>query len=338
MRWPGASRWPGALAGALAGAVAVGTALLSAATAQERTALPRIGLLYFGSPDDTAHLADAFRQGLREHGHVEGVTVTVEVATADERADQLPDMAADLARRMSVIVALNSLTARAAVRATASLPIVLSGGAVDPVAEGFAVSLARPGRNVTGLSSLTRDLGPKQLELLIEAAPAAGHPVGVLFDERQREGAFPWSEVEDVARTLGLKLEPLPFGRIEEFEAAFARAAERGFGGVVVSTGPLTYLHAAELGALAIRNRLPTIASFRRYAAGGILMSYGADLLDSQRRAAGFVDKILKGARPGDLPIEQPTKFTLVINLKTANALGVAVPPSLLARADEAIE
>ena len=298
-------------------------------------AMPRIGVLSFGtapsgaSPDPSA----GFRQGLRELGYAEGRNLVLEYRYADGRSDRLATLAAELVLlKVDVILAGGPATLQAARKATSSIPIVALGGS-DPVGEGWAQSLARPGGNVTGLTVTFPELGPKRLEILGQAVPGLAR-VAVLLAPAELEG----SGLEAGARALGLQVQLLEVSGPDDFEAAFKRATQgRAQGLYAISTNTIV-TYRSRLAELSVSYRLPSVSDFPLLADAGFLMSYGADLDALARRAATYVDKILKGARPGDLPIERPTEFELVINLKTARALGITLPHAVLLRANRLIE
>jgi putative ABC transport system substrate-binding protein len=305
-----------------------------AADAQPAGKNPRIGILRPGSPPDP--LLDAFRQGLRELGYDEGRNISIEYRWAEGRDDRLPGLAADLVRLKVDVIVAGGGAVEAASRATRVIPIVMPIGAGDPVKLGLVTSLARPGGNVTGLTSLSGELPGKWMELLKETLPRLSR-VAVLWDPAGDPGQVKTSEA--AARSLGVRLHVLKVDRTGGFEPAFAEARKNDAGALIVLGSPFFYVHRARLVELAAKHRLPAIYAQREFVQGsGGLMSYGTDYHHQFRRAATYVDKILKGAKPGDLPIEQPTKFELVLNRKTARALGLTIPPSVLARADEIIE
>ena len=308
------------------------------AGAQPAGRISRIGYLSAGSATSSnPRLIEAFRQGLRELGWVEGQNLVIEYRWAEGRFDRLPDLAAELVRlKADLIVAAPAPPALAAKNATGTIPIVFM-GAGDPVGQGLVASLARPGGNVTGLSyGVGSSIFAKDLELLKEAVPKVRR-VAVLFNPASPIKHI-ISEVKDAGRSLGLQLQLVEARGPGEFDGAFAAMARERAGALFVVQDPAFSSHRAQLVDLAAKNRLPTILTQREDAEAGGLMSYGPRLSDLWRRAATYVDKILKGARPTDLPVEQPTKFELVINLKTAKTLGLIIPPSLLQRADEVIQ
>jgi putative tryptophan/tyrosine transport system substrate-binding protein len=304
-----------------------------AANAQQAGKIPRIGILRPGSPPDP--LVEAFRQGLHELGFAEGRNISIEYRWAEGREERLPGLAADLVG-LKVDVILAGAAAVAAKHATNVIPIAMP-VVGDPVKLGLVASVARPGGNVTGLTSqATGELPGKWLELLKDTLPWVSH-VAVLWDPAGDPSQVRTSEV--AARSLRLRLQVLKVGRPDGFETAFAEAEKKRAGALIVLGSPFFYVHRTRLVELTAKHRLPAIYAQREFVVGsGGLMSYGADFHDLFRRAATYVDKILKGAKPADLPVEQPTKFELVINLKAAKALGLTIPQSVLIRADEVIQ
>ena len=324
-----------AFLGTLAGGLLVAPL---AAGAQQRAGVARIGWLSQGSRTDLATGSrEAFRQGMRELGYVEGQNVVFEERWAEGKAERLPNLAAELVgRKVDVIVAGGTLAPLAAMRATKTIPIVL-GAAGAPVETGLVSSLAKPGGNVTGLSNLSADLTAKRLQLLKEVVPGVTR-VAVLWNAANPVAAVVMRETEAAARTLGLPVQSLEVRGPDDFERALPAAMSGGARAVFVIDDPLVFTARLRIADFALRNRLPMTAFYRPFAEAGGLMSFGANLADLFHRAAIYVDKILRGAKPGDLPIEQPEKFELVINLKTAKALGLTIPQSLLLRADKVIE
>jgi ABC-type uncharacterized transport system substrate-binding protein len=300
--------------------------------------VPRIGYLSAGAPTSNPLVIAAFQQGLRDLGWVEGRNIDIEYRWAEGRFDRLPDLAADLLHlRVDVIIAAPTPAALAAKNATGTVPIVAV-SLTHPVELGLVRSLARPGGNVTGLSySVGADIFGKDLELLKEVVPRVRR-VAVLSNPDSPAQPLTVKNVKDAARLLGLQLQLLEARGPEGFDGAFAAMARERVGALLLVQDPAFIPHRVRLVDLAAKNRLPSIFTQREDAEAGGLMSYGPSLSDLYRRAGTYVDKILKGAKPGDLPIEQPTKFELVINLKTAKALGLTIPPSLLQRADQVIE
>jgi putative tryptophan/tyrosine transport system substrate-binding protein len=320
----------------LSGATAASAAWPLAAGAQTSAKIPRVGFIVGGSRTEASQRVEAFRQGLRELGYVEGQTIALEVRYAEGRAEQLPELVADLVGlKVDVLVAGSSPGALAAKKATETIPIVMI--AADPVGLGLVASLARPGGNVTGLSYFVEVIVAKRLQLLTELVPGVAR-VAVLRNPIVEVHATFWREAEVAARTFGVALQPLDVRGPEDFEAAFAAATRGNAQALIAFDDAGTLVHRRRLVALAASSRLPAMYFLREFPDEGGLISYGASFVVLFRRAATFVDKILKGAKPADLPVEQPTKFELVINRKTANALGLTVPPTLLAQADEVIE
>jgi putative ABC transport system substrate-binding protein len=309
----------------------------SPAEAQQPKEIPRVGFLGASSASYAAVRLDAFRQGLRELGYVEGKNIVIEYRHAEGEQGRVNRLAGELVRlEVDVIVAGGTASAQAAKAATKVIPIVMT-SASDPVAAGLAVSLARPGGNVTGLSTLAPEISAKQLELLREIVPRLSR-VAVLGDSSNPGTARALREVERAAQAFGVRLQYLDVRGFGDFEAAF-RAANKGHAEVVLAlTNAVLFRQRGQAVDLAVKSRLPMIVPSSEYVEDGGLMTYSVSAIDLFRRAAVYVDKILKGAKPGDLPIEQPTKFELVINMKTAKALGIAIPQSILLRADRVIE
>ena len=309
------------------------------ASAQQAAKVPRIGWLA-GDLAPGQHLPEAFRQGLRDLGYVEGRNVAIEYRDAEGKSVRLPALAAELvALKVDVILAPGTPHALAAKQATKTIPIVFA-SAVDPVADGLVTSLARPVGNVTGLSALSPELVGKRLELLKQAVPGVSR-IAVLWQPGglgQRTAEDMLKEVEVAGRELGVRLQLVEARGPADVDQAFSDMT-RAHAGALTSFGSAMFLgERSRLVNLAAKNRLPAVYGLREYVDAGGLMSYGPNFVDLFRRAATYVDKILKGAKPADLPVEQPTKFELVINLKTAKTLGLTIPPTLLSRADEVIE
>ena len=313
-----------------------------AATAQQPKKVPRIGFLATGSfelPEAMLNI-NAFRQGLHELGYVEGENILVEYRTADSRIERFADQASELVRRkVEIIVASNTPAARAAQQATDTIPIVVPVMG-DPVGDRLVASLARPGRNITGLTFLGPELLPKRLALLKEALPTASRVVALwhpgAYGERTMSDMM--KETEAAARTLGVQLRLVAVQEPDELERAFSTIAGERADALLVFPSPMLFVERRRIVDLAAKYRLPSMAMGREFAELGGLIAYGASIPGLFRRSATYVDKIIKGAKPADLPVEQPTKFDLVINVKTAQALGIDVPSQLLARADEVIE
>jgi len=304
----------------------------------QQAATPVIGYLHSGSAGPYAHLVAAFRQGLTETGYVEGKNVAIEYRWAEGRYDRLPSLAADLVgHHVALIVAQGGdPSISAAKSATATIPVVFTSSS-DPVRLGLVASLNRPGGNVTGFWLFTSLLGTKRLELVRQLLPA-NSLVAVLVNPDNPNARLDTAQLEDAARALG---QPISFVRARtetEIDAAFATLAERRVAALLVNTDPFFLARPAQFVSLAARNRIPAIYAQREFVAAGGLISYGASLADGYRQVGIYAGRILKGERPADLPIVQPTKFEIAINLKTAKALGLDIPPTLLAIADEVIE
>jgi putative ABC transport system substrate-binding protein len=283
------------------------------------------------------HLVKAFQDGLRQLGYIEGQNITFVIRSPEEGGKPLADLAAELVSlNVNVIVTAGPPATRAAKNATGTIPIVMATMG-DPVESGFVASLARPGGNVTGLSLMAPELAGKRLQLLKEVVPRASR-VAMLSNPTNPGSALTVRETEAAARVLGVQLQPLEMRAPEEIDRAFEAAIRGRASALIVVDNPLVLSHRARIVALAAKSRLPAIYGFREVVEAGGLMSYAADLSDLLRRAATYVDKILKGAKPADLPVEQPTKFEFVINLKTAKALGLTIPQAILFRADQVIQ
>jgi ABC-type uncharacterized transport system substrate-binding protein len=321
----------------LAGTGAVLLAAPLAAEAQRAGKVTRIGVLEPTSMALNAANLDAFRQGLRELGYVEGQNFVVEYRSADGRGERFPDLAAELVRlKVDVILTRGTPAVIAAKNATRTIPVVMAASG-DPVLSGVVASLARPGGNVTGLSAIVGEVSGKRLELLREVIPGVSRIVG-LFNMSNPIDALQWKETEIAASSLRVQLQLLDVRKPGDFGRAFDAATKQRAGALVVGVDALTWANRRSIVDLAAKNRLPAIYAAREFVDAGGLIAYGVSYPHLYRRAASFVDKILKGAKPADLPIEQPTEFELVVNLKTAKALGLTIPPSLLGRADEVIQ
>ena len=308
------------------------------AWAQQAAMMPVIGLLNSASPGPFALLLAAFHQGLKDGGYVEGRNVTIEYRWAEGHYDRLPALAEDLVRRQVTVIAATggTVTARAAKTATTTIPVLFIGGA-DPVGEGLVSSFNRPGGNVTGVSTYTSELGPKRLELLRELVPKATK-IAMLVNSENIADRQDAQDMEAAMQAAGLLLLTLG-ARVEtEFESAFVSASQQGVQALLVSADPFFNSRHAQLVALAARYAVPAAYPWSEYAKAGGLMSYGASLPGAYRQIGQYVTRILKGDKPAELPVQNPTKFDLLINLKTAKALGIEIPPTLLARADEVIE
>ena len=306
--------------------------------AQPAPKVTKIGVLTPSSPAGSGHLVEAFRQGMRELGYVEGKTFVVETRYGEGRSERLPELARGLVSlKPDVIVTSTDVATAAVKRATRTIPIVMV-FATDPVATGFVASLSRPGGNITGLSNISTALSGKRLELLREAVPGLSR-VAILWNPDVRGALLDYKETEEVARSLRLELHSLEVATAEDLDRAFRTlTSQRSQAFIVTAANVVLFGRRAEIARFAQSSRLPSMYSAREYVDVGGLMSFGPSLPGMFRQAAGYVDKILKGAKPADLPVEQPTKFELVINLKTAKGLGLAIPPSLLLRADHIIE
>ena len=305
------------------------------AEAQDQKKIPRIGILAGGSASSDSPRVQAFLRGLRELGWVEGRNLMIEYRYADGQLDRLNKLAAELVtNRVDVIVAQAPAAVRAAKSESNATPIVMAHGG-DPVAQGFVASLARPGGNVTGISNFSAELSGKRLELLKEAFPKTSR-VAVIWNPDAPGPVLGFKELEIAAKVVNAPLESLPVRGPKDFERAFRAARDRA-GGLLVIQDVVTVTHLKQIVKLATAHRLPAIYMEREWAEAGGLMSYGVNQNDLHRRAATYVDRILKGAKPADLPVEQPTKFELIINLKTAKEIGLTIPPNVLARADKVI-
>ena len=319
----------------LAGSLCLAAA--GVARAQQAARGPQIGYLEPGAMPAGDPLFEAFRQGLRDRGWVEGQSIAIEVRAADGRYQRLPDLAAELVRlKVDVLFAVGTPAAVAAQRATRTVPIVI-GRVADPVGSGLVASLARPGGNITGWTHLGRELREKLLDLLKEAVPDATR-IGVLWNPANPNHGPSLKSIEAAAQTLGVELQLTGVQKAEEIEGVFASLARQRAQALIVFQDGMFLARGPQIIALAARSRLPTMYATTELVRAGGLMGYGVNLIEMYRHGASFVDRILRGAKPGDLPVEQPTKFELVINLRTAKALGLTIPPAVLARADEVIQ
>ena len=309
------------------------------ASAQQPKKVSRIGFLSASDPAGESTRSEAIRLALRELGYIEGQNIAIEYRYAEGKIDRLPELAAELVRLKVdvIVVAGGDVLIRAAKSATKTIPIVLTGAGADPVEAGFVESLARPGGNVTGVTFLSRELGGKRLELLKEAVPKIAR-VAVLNDPAATGSALELKEDLPVAaRSLGLTIQPWEVRAADDFERVFAALNKDRTDGLYVLGGTLMGANRKRIAGFALKSRLPSVYQSSEAVDDGGLMSYGADRADSYRRVAYYVDRILKGAKPADLPVEQPTKFELVINLKTAKQIGLTIPPEVLARATRLI-
>jgi ABC-type uncharacterized transport system substrate-binding protein len=325
-------KWVGFLAILVVLVGCVGTA-----EAQQAKKVPRIGYLGASSPSTIPARIEAFRQGLRELGYVEGKNIVIEWRYAEGKFDRLPALAAELVRlKVDVIATAGPMDTRAANEATSTIPIVMTWDQ-DPVGSGFVASLARPGGNVTGLSIVAPEISGKQLELLKEIVPRLSR-VAFLGNSSEPGNAQALRETETAARSFGVQLQYLDVLTPKDIETAIRAASNGRAHAILVLTSPVTFAHRTQVVDLAAEHRLPAIYHRRQFVEDGGLMSYGVSQNDLDRRAATYVDKILKGAKPADLPVEQPTKFEFVINLKTAKQIGLTIPPNVLVRADRVIK
>jgi putative tryptophan/tyrosine transport system substrate-binding protein len=325
-------KWVGILAVALI--FSLGGAV---AQAQQPAKIPRIGFLGAASDPAITERLDAFRQGLRELGYIEGKNIAVELRSAEGKPDRLPALAAELVRlKVEVIVTAGPLPTRSVKEVTSTIPVVMAFD-TDPVGNKFVASLARPGGNITGLSDFAPEISGKGLELLKEILHRLSR-VAVLGTSTRPGNAQSLKETELAAGALGVKLQHLDVLDPKNIDTAFRAAGKEHADGALVMQSAIFTSHRSQIAKLAVKSRLPAIYARREYVEDGGLMSYGVSLYDLDRRAATYVDKILKGAKPADLPVEQPTKFELVINLKAAKQIGLTIPPNVLARADRVIK
>jgi ABC-type uncharacterized transport system substrate-binding protein len=311
-------------------------ALSDSASAQQPARIPRIGILIPVSGSFFSARVEAFRQRLRELGYVEGKNILIEYRYAEEKRERLPDLAAELVRLKVDVIVTAGPGVSAAKKASTTIPIVF-GAASDPVGAGLVSSLARPGGNITGLSNIAQDLGGKRLELLKEAFPKVAR-VAFLWQSTRRRGNLRLTKMEAAAKALGLKLLSLGVRSLDDFEGAFARAKREGAQALITTTGERINTQQRQVLDFAAKNRLPAMYAASEFVEAGGLMSYTPSYTDLFRRAADFVDKILKGAKPGDIPVEQPKKFEFLVNLKAAKQIGLTIPPNVLARAQKVIQ
>jgi putative ABC transport system substrate-binding protein len=315
-----------------------GTALAWPVVARaQQSAMPVIGFLGTRASGEDPQLLAAVRQGLKEAGYVEGQNVAMEYRFAENQYDRLPALAADLVRRRVAVIVANGRAAQAAKEATATIPIAFVAG-FDPVEVRLVASMNRPGGNITGVSILDVELGPKRLQLLHELIPTATIMAALVNPSDPARADITSKELQAAAHSLGLQLHVLHASTDRDFDTVFARMVELRAGGLVIGGEPFFNSRSEQLGALTIRHAVPTVYQLRTFAAAGGLMSYGGSLTDAYRLLGVYAGRILKGAKPADLPVQQATKVEMVINLKTAKALGLTVPQSLLGRADEVIE
>ena len=304
--------------------------------AQQPKKVPRIGFLGGSSSSAYSTFIEAFRQGLRDLGYEEGQNIEIDYRYGEGKRDRLPHLSGDLVRlKADVIVVSGALAISALKNATKTIPIVMT-TVEDPVAQGFVASLARPGGNITGLTNLAPELSGKRLELLKETSSKISR-VAVLWDPTTPGSVVTFNETQGVAPALGVQLQSLEVRSPNDFEGAFRAATTERAGALIVLQSLLTNAHRQRIVDLAVNTRLPAMYTQMEYVEVGGLMSYAPSYTDIYRRAATYVDKILKGAKPADLPVEQPTKFEFIINLKTAKQIGLTIPPNVLARADKVI-
>jgi putative tryptophan/tyrosine transport system substrate-binding protein len=314
-------------------------AFVHLADAQQPKKVHRIGYLSSSDPASDSPRFEAIRLALRDLGYIEGQNIASEYRYAEGKLDRLPDLAAELVLlKVDIIVVGGDIPTRAAKKATKTIPIVIMGTGSDPVAAGLVESIARPGGNVTGITTLTRELGGKRLELLKEAVPKVAR-VTVLYDPTVPDSVLDVKEVLPVAaRALKMTIQPWEVRGTDDFEKVFSAMGKQRPDGLYATAGPLMRPNRKRIVDFALKSRLPSMYGSREAVEAGGLMSYSADQADSYRRVADYVDKILKGAKPADLPVEQPMKFEFTINLKTAKQIGVTIPPDVLARATKIIK
>jgi ABC-type uncharacterized transport system substrate-binding protein len=309
------------------------------ADAQQPKKVPRIGYLSSADPDSNSASVAAIRLALRDRGYIEGQNIATDYRSSEGRVDRLPQLATELVRlKVDIIVVLGgNPPIRAANNATKTIPIIMTGGGADPVAAGLVESLARPGGNITGITNLGTELGGQRLELLKDAVPKVAR-VAVLYQSTAPSSVLELKEVLPVSsRALELNLQSWEVRGADDFEKVFAAIGKQRLDGLYVTGGGLMTANRKRTADFALKTRLPSMYNSRIFVDVGGLMSYGADLADSSQRVATYIDKILKGAKPAELPVEQPKKFELVINLKTAKQIGLTIPPNVLARADKVI-
>ncbi len=306
------------------------------AEAQQPGKVPRIGFLVDGSPSSHSTRIEAFRQGLFQLGYVEGKNIAIEYRYAEGRFDRVPVLAGELVRLKVDVILTSGPSATAAKQATGTIPIVFV-AVPDPVGGGLVDSLARPGGNITGLTNINVELAGKRLELLKETFPRVSR-VAVIRDPNSSTAALSWRELEVAAKVLGVQLQSLEVRAPDDFAGAFRSATRKSANALIVLSSPLIVDQRKRIADLALKNRLPSMFASSEYTDAGGLMSYGPNIPEQYHRAATYVDKILKGTKPADLPVEQPMKFELVINLKAAKQIGLTIPQSVLFRADKVIK
>jgi ABC-type uncharacterized transport system substrate-binding protein len=311
--------------------------MLLAETSQPQSNVHRIGMLLAGTPATTKEIIEAFTQGLRELGYVEGKNIVIDKRFADGNVDRLPALAVDLTQqKVEVILAAGTAAAKAAKRATTTVPVVMA-NSVDPVGNGFVDSLARPGGNMTGISNMGQEVSAKRMELLKEVSPKISR-IAVAVSPSDPTHAPQFAEIQRAAKVLGLKIVAIQLRSRDDFEHASALVRKARADAMVCIESSENFANRKLVAEFAAKLRLPAIYGTKGYAEAGGLISYGSNYEINYHRAATYVDKILRGAKPSDLPVEQPTKFELIINAKTAKALGIKIPNSILVRADKVIE
>jgi putative ABC transport system substrate-binding protein len=317
--------------------IALGVASMEAEAQQPRK-IAKIGVLAPSNPSAAAHALEALRQGLRDLGYVEGKTVVLELRYGESKAERFPELARQLVGlKVDVIVTATDVAIAAVKRETQTIPIVMA-NSTDPVGTGFVASLARPGGNVTGNSRMSPELSGKRLELLREVVPGLFR-VAFLWNPDVRGAVLDYNQTEGAARSLGLQLQSVEVLRAEDFDRAFSAVTkERAQAFIMPPGNPVAFANRGQIASFAQKNRLPSMYGQEEYVDAGGLMSYGPNNTDLWRRAATYVDKILKGASPADLPVEQPKKFEFVVNLKAAKQISLTIPPNVLARADKVIK
>ena len=307
------------------------------ASGQPAKKAPLIGVLHPSTAASTSHHVEAFKQGLRERGYVEGQNIVVERRFGDGKTERIAEFAAELVRmKVDVIMTTTDGGITAVRQQTETIPIVMA-SSTDPVGTGFVASLARPGGSITGLTVMSAELAAKRLELLKDVVPGLSR-VAMMWNPDIRGAVLVYKETESAARSLRLQLQSVEVSRADDFDRAFAALTAARAEALMIVGSTLAFTNRDQLASLALKHRLPSMGAQREHAEAGSLIAYGPSLADGWRRAATYVDKILKGAKPGELPVEQPTKFELVLNTKTAKALRLTIPPPLLQRADEVIQ
>ena len=308
------------------------------AETQQGAKIPRIGVLFASTPAATSHFLDSLRQGLREYGYVEGQHIILEPRYGQAGRERMSDLASQLVRiKVDLVVAATDPATVAIRQASRTIPVVMA-NSTDPVGSGFIVSLARPGGNVTGLSALSPELSGKRLELLREIVPGLAR-AAIVWNPEVRGALFDYKETESAARSMSLHLRSVEVSRGEDLDRAFSEVTDQQAQVLIVQTpNPILFANRSRIAGFAQKTRLPSIFGQKEFAEAGGLITYGPNTADLWRRAATYVHRVLKGTKPADLPVEQPTKFELVVNLKTAKALGLTIPQSILLRADHVIE